>query len=240
MTNKEIIETIVKSAKDYKNRLEGQTILFIYNDKSEKKKFKQVKFIETIYFITNFLHLTGIKTKDTAADFYRKAISQKLTANDLQLNNLTEKERFNVERKLEKLKKLMEIEQLAKMIGSYDDTIKNKLYTEILIGNISCCLGYVKHRDSKYYVPNTALDEDIRDITYTNNNILAIMKKYKKEKRYSKITYLGKNIDLKQKFTSKELESLIDFKNLYFYNKANLKNTEIVENLKKSYKYKSE
>lgn len=74
--------------------------------------------------------------------------------------------------KLSVLPQLMKIYRSAKMVGDYSFT-KSVLYTEKLVGNITASLGFV--RDDKYYIPNTALKEDIRDITIKpHSRMLAI------------------------------------------------------------------
>lgn len=228
MTDKQILTTIIESAKIYKKDLAENVIMFIYEDREEKKKNK---FMETLYFPRNFKHLTGIKANITARDFYLKSISQTLTIEDLDMSD-----KYKIEKKLKVLRMLMKIENSARMVGAYNTFSGNKLYTENLVGNIRYCLGYILYKDTGYYIPNTALDEDIRNITHTNNRILAIMKKPRKEKQYSKITYIAKDTKIKEIFNNKKLSSLVDFKNIYFYNKANLVNTKLVDNLKKSMK----
>lgn len=228
MTEKETIDLIVRCAKLYRNHLEGKTILFVYEDRNEKKKRNKIKFIETIYYPTNFAHLTGYKAIISSNHFYNRALSKIITNRDLEA-----RDKFLSDKKLKVLTNLMNIDTSARAIGSYDGTIKKKLRTDIVVGNIQYSLGYVIDKETNYYyTPNTALDEDIRNITYVNNRILMSMKKTKKEKKYSEITYIAKGVDLKQILNNKNLKSLIDLKNIYFYNKSNLVNTKIIKNLK--------
>ena len=227
MTDKELIEAIQECAQLYKKQLIGQTVLFIFEDRNERNKKYKIKFVETRYQTTNFAHLTGNNSKVSSTYFYQRALTKILTTKDLTIKN-----RYIAESKLKVLRTLMNIDTSARAIGSYDGTIKDKLYTELVVGNVRYCLGYVLDKETNYYyTPNTALDEDIR-----NNRILAIMKKPRKEKQYSEITYIAKDTNIKEIFNNKKLSSLVDFKNIYFYNKANLVNTKLVDNLKKSMK----
>ena len=89
----------------------------------------------------------------------------------------------------------MKIQTCAKMVGIYDYT-KSVLYTEKIAGNVYACIGFIK--ENNYYIPNTALREDIRDISIRpQKRVLAIFKKNIHEKFYC-ITpcYLIKKIDI--------------------------------------------
>ena len=61
----------------------------------------------------------------------------------------------------------MKIYHFAKMVEEYN-FIKSLLYTEKLARNITACLGFI--RDGEYYIPNTVLKGDIRDITKRPHN----------------------------------------------------------------------
>ena len=112
--------------------------------------------------------------------------------------------------KLSILPQLMKIQTCAKMVGIYDHK-KSVLYTEKIAGNIYACMGFIKEND--YYIPNTALREDIRDISVQpQKRVLAIFKKNIPQKFYDEIPcYLAKKVDisilnysdnLKEKFKS--------------------------------------
>ena len=174
MTDKQIIETVAECARLYRDNLEKYNIMFVFNNDKLNSKNKKVEFIETIYYPTNFLHLTGLKlNNDTSANFYYKIINGKLAINDINL-----KDKYIIEMKLNVLRNLMNIDKTAKSIGTYMETTKNKLYTDKVLGSVHYCFGYVKSNETnKFYTPNTALKEDIRDITYSTNRVLAILKK---------------------------------------------------------------
>lgn len=65
--------------------------------------------------------------------------------------------------KLQVLPQLMKIDRIANMIGEYDVT-KIFLQTDKIAGNINACMGFVRDKRLKLYVPNTALKKDIRQI----------------------------------------------------------------------------
>ena len=118
--------------------------------------------------------------------------------------------------KLNVLRNLMNIDKTAKSIGTYMETTKNKLYTDKVLGSVHYCFGYVKSNETnKFYTPNTALKEDIRDITYSTNRVLAILKKKRKNKLYNEISYLCNDFKMNNLFEDKNLIQLIDFHNFH-------------------------
>ena len=79
----------------------------------------------------------------------------------------------------------MKIDRTANMIGNYFST-NLFLQTEKVAGNINSCMGFVKDKKMNIYVPNTALNLDLRSITSTRNKIVAILKKNINDKLYKK------------------------------------------------------
>ena len=74
------------------------------------------------------------------------------------------------------------------------------LYTEKLVGSIVAGMGFVldKNLKSSFYVPNTVLNKDIRDVTvYPQKRVLAILKKKSSEAIYNELVYLAKGIKSK-------------------------------------------
>lgn len=107
---------------------------------------------------------------------------------------------------------LKNIDKSAQMIGNYNNTIKDALYTEKVLGTVHYCLGFVKSRDKKYYIPNTTLFQNILDITDVANRIIAILKKEERTEKYSKITYLAKNISITKLLENNEVQKNINIK----------------------------
>jgi len=170
MKKDEIIKCAIQNAKKYRDNLENNNIMFIY----ENKGSKQLEYIETEYKPYNYLHLTGLDYKiksneskyQKAMEFYKLA-----TIGKLNIKNITIKKSEIIDLKMKALNSLMSIDKSAKMIGKYNNTIKDALYTEKVSGTIHYCLGFVKSRDKKYYIPNTTLSQNILDITDVANRI---------------------------------------------------------------------
>ena len=227
-TKKEAVNLICDAAKIYQKNLLNKNILYIY------KKDKEIKHIETLFTASNFKHLTGLKYKKGSKDFFKNCLNNKISEKDIILD---EKKLVFTYLKLNVLTSAMFIDKTAKRIGDYNYT-KDVLEIEKVVGNVSLCIGFSriskKGNKLKYYYPKTLLKERIENNSLDDNiyQICAILVKNKKEKKYSEITYIAKGVDLKQILNNKNLKSLIDFKNIYFYNKSNLVNTKIIKNLK--------
>lgn len=189
MTKKEAISVITRCARLYAANLCDKQLAFLYRDSNNK-----VHIAEVIFRANNFMHFTGIDTKQhqTAGSFYRDAIDQRLKE-----SNLFFKDPHTTALKLKILPSIMNIACTARMIGDYTGS-RIDLYTEKVAGTTSACLGLIKNGND--YVPNTVLSEDVRRITpHPPGKIFAIFKKSVKDGVYSELTYQSKNIELTKK-----------------------------------------
>ena len=88
----------------------------------------------------------------------------------------------------------MSINKSAKKIGTYNNN-KENIKIENVVGNIHCCLGFSNrvqnNRKIKYYYPKTLLQENFKNNVEHEYKVIAIFSKDKKERLYSKITYLS-------------------------------------------------
>ena len=183
------IKIITDCAKQYHANLEGRNLLFVFGSSQKPST------LETVFLPRNFLHLTGVEVDENSftgsSDFYEKCLKGQLSPSDFSLAN-----NGTTEMKLSILPQLMNIHRFAKMVGDYSFT-KSMLYTEKLAGNITACLGFV--RDDTYYIPNTAIKEDIREVTRRpQQRVLLIYKKLIHEAQYSELCYVAKGIDVEQ------------------------------------------
>lgn len=138
------------------------------------------------------MHLTGIQANGfTASEFYRACIDRRLRSKDISfaLNGTTPL-------KLKILPQLMQLHKCSKMVGESLVT-GNVLYTEKVVGNVVASMGFVldKNHKKSYYVPNTILNKDIRELSSTTpKRILAVLKKESSENTYNSLVYLAKSI----------------------------------------------
>lgn len=204
MKKTEAIHIITKCAKLYREKLENTNILFLYGTPDTPDA------METLFLSRHFLHLTGVNPDfarvHSSRDFYTRCLSGRLSPDDFVLA-----EDGSTEMKLEVLPNLIRLVQSARMIGDYDQT-KSLLCTEKLAGNVRGCIGFVK--DGRYYVPNTALRQDIRDITtHPQKRIIAIFQKVVSQSRYGEPSFCQKELppegltippEMKEKFRTAE------------------------------------
>ncbi len=204
MQVKNIIKTVIQVAQKYREKLENKNVLFIYLNRYNQ----EIKYIETKFLSRNFLHLTGLNFLNKYPNyFYKLCINNKLKSENIQVSN-----KKVIQMKLEVLNNLIAIDKKSKIIGNFNNS-KLKLNTEIIVGNINWCLGFVKEDD--YYVPNTLFKEDIRNVVESANRIICIMTKKIKDDKYVSIDYLAKDFEIEKIIFSKDLENKIDLK----YNK---------------------
>ena len=184
MDKTEALKIILNNAKVYRAHLENKNVLFIFGSKDK------TEYIETLFLPRNYLHLTGIELTNNISkhEFYKRCIKNKVNLSDFKL-----KSDGTTKLKLSVLPQIMQISHVAKMMGDYNNT-GAMLYTEKITGTSTACLGFILNNG--FYIPNTVLKDDIRDITNRpQSRILAIYSKDKSEEKYSKRTYLAKNVN---------------------------------------------
>ncbi|MBQ8691524.1 MAG: hypothetical protein IJ520_00145 [Synergistaceae bacterium] len=200
MKKEAAIKIITSCAKSYKNNLENKNLLFIFGD------LQTPEYFEASFFPRNFLHLTGIKLVESrissSIDFYDRCLNGKLSPKDFYLA-----QDGTTDMKLSVLPQLMNLHLSAKMVGDYNN-LHSVLYTEKILGNIYACMGFI--HENGYYIPNTALREDIRDITIRQKKrVLVIFRKDIKQKLYEKICYTAKKLNILQLNLSESLRQKI-------------------------------
>lgn len=73
----EIAREICNAAKLYKECLVGKRFLYVFDD----------RYIEVLYKIANFKHLTGVECKMSAGEFYKNALKNKLQGSQIYFSN---------------------------------------------------------------------------------------------------------------------------------------------------------
>ena len=189
MSKKEKIhQEILKCAELYDFVLKNKNYLIVY--RSQGNSFS---YIECSFLARHFQHLTGIEINTTtiksSTQFYNLCISKKLKLSDFHLP-----QNGTYELKLDVLPKLIEMHRKPCMIGDYNQQ-RIQLQTKKMVGNITAVLGFAK--EGNYYVPNTVLQEDIRNITnHPPNKVIAIFSKHNKLVKYDLVLYISKNESL--------------------------------------------
>ena len=83
--------------------------------------------------------------------------------------------------------------------------------TDRLVGNINARIGFVpKDEKSNYFVPNTALKADIRELVDKPQRVLAVFSKDIHEEKYNKLCYVAKKLTLEDiKFSAEITNKLL-------------------------------
>lgn len=200
MKKDEAIRIMAECAKLYHENLENHNLLFVFGLPQAPEYF------EATFLPRHFLHLTGVELSadrvKSSTDFYDRCLKGRLKPSDFNIPK-----NGTAEMKLSILPQLMKVYKTAKMIGDYSFT-KSVLYTEKLAGNISACMGFV--RDDRFYIPNTALREDIRDVTKRpQKRILAIYRKPIREQKYIELCYVAKDVNIAELPLSEDIHGKI-------------------------------
>ena len=191
----------MECAEQYRTNLANNSLLFVFNDAGV------VQSLEVTCLPRNYQHLTGIVLTDNkikSVDFYEMCIDKRLSPSAFELS-----ENGTTQMKLSVLSQAMNIHKTAKMIGDYSYT-KSMLVTEKIAGTVTACMGFVREQGKRnFYVPNTVLREDIRNVVdKPPKKVLAIFRKPIKENIYKECTYLAKGVSL-ETILSDKLKSLV-------------------------------
>ncbi|GHV44777.1 hypothetical protein FACS1894204_02490 [Synergistales bacterium] len=209
MTKEEAIITIHNCALLYSNNLSRKNVLFISksNDKS--------MYFEPLFMPENFLHLTGVKIekkfekKLKSLSFFQHAFGNRLNPEQIYFaaNGTTEM-------KLSILPKLMNIHQTARMVGRYNNpNTGSVLVSDKIAGTITFAMGF-RYEDG-VYVPNTALRENVKNLTDNSQQVLAIFVKPKDKEKYTQLSYIAKNTSIDSPILRKIVDEKTDLRHLW-------------------------
>ncbi|MCD8110415.1 MAG: PBECR4 domain-containing protein [Clostridiales bacterium] len=196
-TKEEAIQRVVSCAEIYRDELNKRNLLFVCMD-----KHKKLSYFEVAFYNYNFMHLTGLRPCNRKSDnstantdrlsavvFYDRCISHKLSPDDFDFSD-----QGTTPLKLDALPLVIKKNLMATMIGDYNSP-RPKLYSEKFAGGVTACIGFIKDKSSKEYVPNTVLKDDIRNNVGNYARIIATYRKHQTEEKYSEIVYAAKKID---------------------------------------------
>ena len=205
-TKKEAVKIVIATAKEYNKLLEGVNYLFVYRNRQDNC----VEYFETVFLPRNFQHLTGLeyvntegKVQNSSIDFYNKCLKNILTEDEIRF-----KTDGTTPLKLQALPKLVNFLRFSKMTTLYNG-VRPKLSMQRIAGPTNYCMGFIK--DGDYYVPNSCLLEDIRNLGERPSQILAILSKPVSDKSglYNNIRYVAKGILLEKIQMPKALKEKI-------------------------------
>lgn len=214
-TKEEARRRVLNCAKQYQQRLLNKKFIIIYRE----RKDNVIRYIEVGFHERNYQHLTGIKLVDTAGNvlhhqalnFYRKCIENKLGIEEIRF-----KEDGTSHLKLQALPALMDVTKVTKITGDYNN-VRPFLFVDKVMGGVNFCLGLTK--DDGEYVPSSALLEDIKKLTNSPSQVLAIFEKDRNGKIYETVKHVAKGLNLNKILLPDEIKNMIDLKNYVYKGK---------------------
>jgi hypothetical protein len=204
LNKRQIFDTVKKYAKEYDINLNNKEFLILAKNQSNIIPFK------IIFEDDNYLHLTGLRYKSSAKEFFDDCIDNKLS-----LNSFTCKYKDELmDLKIGALPYLTQFYKFARTIGDYNNS-GYKLKTDKIVGNQSLSLGLVYPKDGKnklqnYLQPNSLMQEDSRKLTQRPfMPIVTILSKNHNDKSFDTITYKSKNINIEKLHFPKEILAML-------------------------------
>lgn len=186
LTKREALPIVFRCAKQYQKELVNHSLLFICMD-----KHKRTYALEVTFDVSNFLHLTGLRTRAqniSAGDFFQRCLDQRLSEDDFDFSD-----DGTTPFKLEVLPALVSKNLSANMIGDYNGR-QPKLITDKLAGSVRGCMGFKRVSNGKRYVPNTVLKGRTDDFTHNPDRIIITYRKSLPDRDYSEIVYAAKKL----------------------------------------------
>ena len=204
-TKEQAIAKVVSCAEKYRDELENRKLLLVCQD-----KHKNITYQEFSFYGRNYLHLSGLKVKRnkendelSASNFYFKCLNHKLSPKDVEFAS-----DGTTCMKLDVLPALITKNLSARMMGDYNSA-KPKLYTEKLAGNVKGCMGFREDASTGNYVPDTVLNEDIRNYIQNQTRVIAVFRTSPQSVVFDEITYVAKDMDLSMIQFPKEYQQVL-------------------------------
>ena len=191
-TKEDARKRVLNCAKQYQQNLLHKKLLIIFRERQDNS----IRFIEVIFHERNYQHLTGLELTNTegkilqhqSKNFYRKCIENKLGLNEFQF-----KSDGTSHLKLAALPVLMDVTKITKITGDYNN-LRPYLFVDKVMGGINFCLGLSREND--VFVPSSALLEDIKKLTASPSQVLAIFEKDIDSELYSTVKHVAKGLNL--------------------------------------------
>jgi len=186
-TKEEAIKVIYKCAQMYKENLSNKCVLFATAEDGKVITF------ESLFLPQNFKHLTGVHSRVSGADFFGLVIRNKLSPSVIELAD-----DGTTDLKLDILPQLMSIHKTARMVGDYDNS-RSLFIADKIAGTVTAAMGFI--HTMNYYLPQSALKSDVRDITLkaTRHRVIAIFVKNRNDALYNELSYIASGISIGDK-----------------------------------------
>lgn len=214
-TKEDAKRIVLNCAKQYQQRLLNKKMIIIYRE----RKDSTIRSIEVVFYEKNYQHLTGLELVDRngnviqhqSVNFYRKCVENKLGIDEFRF-----KTDGTTQLKLSALPVLMDIAKITKITGDYNN-VRPYLLVDKVMGGVNFCLGLSKENDT--YVPSSALLEDIKKLTNTPSQVLAILEKDKDENVYKTVKYVAKGLNLNNLLLPNEISAMVNLEEYVYKGK---------------------
>ncbi len=199
---------VLNCAKSYQRFLEDKEFLIVYRDRMDG----EIKSIELVFLAKNYQHLTGMNMIDEkknvvnhrSVDFYRKCVENRIKTLELSF-----REDGMSHLKLQALPAITRLTSITKIAG---DSKGNQPYLIVdkVVGGVNFCLGLRKDSSIDKYVPVSALQRDIKELTTNPSQVLFIMEReYGETSVFRKIKHVAKGMNLLNLTLPEEICSII-------------------------------
>lgn len=176
-TKEQALKIVTSCAREYNKTLKNHRFLLAY------KEGGVLKYTIVLFRTHNFLHLTGLKTKDNAKEFYNKCTTSRLSVNDFEFDKAG-----NAHLKLSVLHMVPTMFYNHNLIGDFL-RIGQYVEADYFIGmpNKDVSLGFRSQLLNDDY-PVTLYKCDIKQLTTATNKIIGI---WRLDYKRSVITYIA-------------------------------------------------
>ena len=113
---KAALKIMIEAVKQYEEKLNDKQFLIIYRER------KDIKTVNVGFRDMNFLHMTGVKTRLSAQQFYAACLESKLSEYDFEIDN-----------KGKVQQKLMVLPYLAKNQSMHELRVSDEIFEMILV-----------------------------------------------------------------------------------------------------------
>lgn len=137
----------------------------------------------------NFLHMTGVKTKISAQQFYAACLEGKLSIRDFEVDT-----KGKVQQKLAVLPYLPDLLYNKCMIGDFINS-GIMIKADYFVGNTKAVLSVGFRFGKTADIPVTLYNEDVKKLSRPARKVLAIYSKMFDEQNFSVCTYMAKDVD---------------------------------------------
>ena len=214
-TKEDARRRVLNCAKQYQQKLLNRKLIIIYRERQNN----EIRYIEVVFYERNYQHLTGLELIDKngnvlhnqSINFYRKCIENKLALEEFQF-----KKDGTTHLKLVALPILMDVTKITKITGDYNN-VRPYLFVDKVIGGVNFCLGL--SREHNVYVPSSALLEDIKKLTDSPSQVLAIMEKGSDMDIYSTVKHVAKGLNLHNIILPDEIDNMVNLESYVYRGK---------------------